>query len=113
MALVAGTVVVADNGTEVKTADSMAEAIYDQFIDNFAIDTGASLPPGSDGAHIKKTIATMATRIATGVVANIAATAIVNVTILQADAGLQREASGANLETFGPLVNKTIFGVIE
>jgi len=68
MALVAGTVTIADNGTETKTPNSLAEAIYDSFISNYKDDTGFQLPPAGEDAPVKKGFATLATRISEAVI---------------------------------------------
>ena len=68
MALVAGSVTIADNGDETKTPNSLAEAIYDNFINNYKADTGFELPPAGEDAAVKKGFATLATRVSESVI---------------------------------------------
>ncbi len=68
MALIAGTVTVDDAGNETKTPNSLAEAIYDNFINNFKADTGFDLPPPGEDADVKKGFATLATRLSQAII---------------------------------------------
>ncbi len=74
MAMTAGSVVIAPDGSETKSG--MAEAIYDAFITNYAADTGVPLPGTPEAVvPIKRAYAALATRVASGVVDYIAANA--------------------------------------
>ncbi len=68
MALIAGSVTIADNGAETKTPNSLAEAIYDNFINNYKVDTGYEMPPAGEDAAVKKGFATLATRLSEAII---------------------------------------------
>ena len=65
MAMVIGSVAIAANGTATKTG--MAEAIYDEFVDNYETDNGIPLPGGEEAVPIKKGYATLANRLSEGI----------------------------------------------
>ena len=69
MAMTAGSVTIADDGTPTKSG--MAEAIYDSFVDNYSADVeamtkvaGVTIPDGEHGVAIKRGYAVQATRMA-------------------------------------------------
>ncbi len=66
MAMTAGSVVISSSG--VATKSGLAEAIYDEFVDNFLGDTGMPMPAGADGKPIKDGYATLATNMAVALV---------------------------------------------
>ena len=68
MALIAGSVTVNDAGVETKTPSSMAEAIYDGFINNYKADYNVDLPPPGEDAIVKRAFATLATRLSQAIV---------------------------------------------
>lgn len=112
MPLIAGTVTIADDGDETMTSGSLAEAIYVEFVNNFEADNDVPMPEGADGAPTKQNFAMLATRLSAALVNYLVANTAVTVTIRPADAGLQRDADGANPDTLGPSGDKIVTGVI-
>lgn len=79
MALLAGSVSLTPDGTATKSG--LAEAIYDQFVDNYHTDTGTPMPSGSESYAIKKGYMIQANRIATAIVTYVTANAQVSTTL--------------------------------
>ena len=73
MALSAGTVSLSADG--VATKSGLAEAIYDQFVDNYQADTGEVMPAGAASYAIKKGYMVQANRLAAAIVAYVTANA--------------------------------------
>ncbi len=65
-------------------ATGLAKAIYDEYINNYLADTGFPLPPGADGAPIKKGFAIQANRVATAMVTYFVANTQVTTTVATA-----------------------------
>lgn len=91
MAMTTGSVVVANNGSEVKSG--AAEAIYDVLVVQAAADFAPDpLPSGPDGAKIRQGLAKLANAVA-AIVPYIQANAELTVSTDVSDAGMQRSTS--------------------
>lgn len=104
MALLAGTVTVTPDGTVTETPNSLAAGIFSGLWNNYETDTGQKPPAGPDSYQIKRTLATMATRLAAAVVIHLATYGTAKVATTAA--GVQRDADGANPNCLGPSVDK-------
>lgn len=105
MAMAAGSVTIAGDGTETKS--DMAEAIYDAIKLSFT-DCGYAIPAGAAGVPIKQKLAYSANRWATALVVYITGHAVANIPASPAGDGLQRDADGANPDCLGPAAGKTL-----
>lgn len=110
MPMTAGTVTIADDGTETKTAGSMAEAIFDSFVAGYSADTGENIPAGAEGAPIKKGYAVIATRLSSAIVGHLASNADVRIT--DSDGGLQTSTPQGN-PTNPPASDVVLSGALE
>jgi len=119
MALTAGSVLIADDGTPTKSG--LAEAIYDEFVDNFTADiltstgkAGIAIPNDKSGVAIKRGYAIQSTRMAGAIVAYLTANAVVTTTVTIAAGapsnGLMRDPAGAFPDCLGPSTGKTLPG---
>ena len=119
MTLTAGTVSIADDGTPTKSG--LAEAIYDEFVDNFSADVEAltgkanvEIPDGKSGIALKRGYGVQATRIATAIVSYLTANAVVTTTVTIAAGapsnGLVRDPASPFNDCLGPSTGKTLPG---
>ena len=93
MAMTAGSVVIADDGTVTKSG--MAGAIYDEFVNNFSTDNGCQIAAGKDGVATKRGYGNMATHMAVALTAYLAGNAVARV--YAATGGLQRSTAIGDL----------------
>lgn len=114
MALLAGTVTVTPDGTVTKTANSLAAGLFDGLWNNYETDTGEKPPVGPASYGVKRTLATMATRLAAAVVTHVTTYAAVTVTMPATPAGdgYQRDPAGAFPDCLGPVAPKTLAGTV-
>ena len=105
MTMISGSVLVDDDGDVTKSG--MAGALYDSLILTVT-DADGEIPDGEDGAPMKKSIGSLATRIAQGIVPYITSNAVVTGLATIAVGGLQRDPVSPNDDTLSPTVTKTI-----
>jgi hypothetical protein len=105
MALIAGTVSVNADGSAVTTPNTLSKYIYEEFVNNYLIDTGQAMPGGAESVPIKKNFMIQANRFAAAIVTCIKATAeVVGVqTTLSVNPGIQVQGN-----PFSPSVALTI-----
>lgn len=119
MTLTAGSVSIADDGTPTKSG--LAEAIYDEFVDNFTADvetlTGkedVEIPDGAAGIAILRGYGVQATRMASAIVAYLTTNAVVTTTVTIAAGapsnGLMRDPASPFNDCLGPSTGKTLPG---
>lgn len=101
MAMAAGSVTIADDGTVTKSG--MAATIFDEFVNNYTADVltmtgkvGVAIPGGAEGVPIKRGYAVQATRMATAIVTYITANAKASIPATGYGAGLQRDPATSN-----------------
>jgi hypothetical protein len=113
MTLLADIITIGDDGEPTAALDpnSLTTSIYSAFVDNYLTDTGFPFPSEVPAKKaIKKGFATMANRLAFAIVDHI--TNHADVTVGVADAGLQRDADGANPPTLAPAAPVVIAGAV-
>lgn len=102
MALIAGTVSVNADGSAVTTPNTLSKYIYEEFVNNYLIDTGQAMPGGAESVPIKKNFMIQANRFAAAIVTCIKATAEVTGveaegTTIMIDPSVLCSANGANI----------------
>lgn len=119
MALAAGNVTIADDGTPTKSG--LAEAIYNEFVDNFTADIltltgkpGLTIPDDKSGVAIKRGYAIQARRMATAIVSYLTANAAITTTIAAGapSNGLLRDPVSPFNDCLGPSTGKTLPGTL-
>lgn len=90
MALLAGTVTIATDGTATSTPNSLAKGIYDSFLTTYPTYVGEPLPPQGENYAVKNNLAWLATALASAVVTHVTTLGVVttNIKVVAGHAGI-------------------------